>query len=658
MSLTSTALNFQSTFPLQTTFVYETNKSSEVPLHQYIPSQQAPKISCCILWQRLKKCCRRKHPLEDSLSVIVTSVDLSVGWEATQQKIIRALSVPKGSRAHWLLQNIFNRLSQEQINSILSVIAQVSIEKDHPHLIQDCLQFITLDQMLGFSQEGLNLLENKMTHIAKYASTNDAIPVISKKKYCYLIRVLRGLMETILRAFSYFEAGREPGSTWEASQILSIYGKVFAFPLLLLGVLGTLIVNPVTALLVTTGIVVTLGASLLIYVKYLRGRPEHIEASHNLSIEAAQGNLPPTWGRYGVIMRVIKDLAPDSTKTRRHPLLVGEPGVGKNTIVGGLATRILQGKVPSYLEKNTIQEVNTSSLHDSSFSQDNLSKMAKLLNQVEEYETECVLFFDEIHTAVRENSDLADRLQKELDHLPKVIAATTIEGYKILKKNRSLLRRFHIVPVDSSEEQETILILREIVRREARDIDVSEKMLRQIFKQTKLHLHDKAQPDISKQILLDAISDVRSQLSEVPSMQEFYLLNEQYESVSSRYKRFFHKSIGEEIAQQLKELEEKRNAVRDKCTQEQNQRTDLKKYRQLIDIQKKNLIEIAMKVRSEAKSEKRVDLKKAFLFISKGILPCIEEQIGSLQQNLPATAVTKDLIKKLVQQEAETHAKL
>jgi ATP-dependent Clp protease ATP-binding subunit ClpA len=56
--------------------------------------------------------------------------------------------------------------------------------------------------------------------------------------------------------------------------------------------------------------------------------------------------LDPLIGRENELERVVQVL---SRRGRSNPVLVGEPGVGKRTLVNGLAQRIAEGSVPSFL---------------------------------------------------------------------------------------------------------------------------------------------------------------------------------------------------------------------------------------------------------------------------------------------------------------------
>ena len=66
---------------------------------------------------------------------------------------------------------------------------------------------------------------------------------------------------------------------------------------------------------------------------------------------ARKGKLDPVIGRDDEIRRVIQVL---SRRTKNNPVLIGEPGVGKTAIVEGLAQRIAEGDVPSFLSDKRI----------------------------------------------------------------------------------------------------------------------------------------------------------------------------------------------------------------------------------------------------------------------------------------------------------------
>src|ERR1700754_890337 len=79
----------------------------------------------------------------------------------------------------------------------------------------------------------------------------------------------------------------------------------------------------------------------------------------NLTQDAREGKLDPVIGREQEMERVMQIL---SRRTKNNPVLIGEPGVGKTTIVEGLAEDIVKGNVPETLKDKQIYTLNLGGL--------------------------------------------------------------------------------------------------------------------------------------------------------------------------------------------------------------------------------------------------------------------------------------------------------
>lgn len=85
--------------------------------------------------------------------------------------------------------------------------------------------------------------------------------------------------------------------------------------------------------------------------------PHLEEFCRDLTEQAYRDRLDPLVGRAPEIERIVEIL---SRRTKNSPLLIGEPGVGKTAIIEGLAQRIVDRSVPTFLENKRILSLDLS----------------------------------------------------------------------------------------------------------------------------------------------------------------------------------------------------------------------------------------------------------------------------------------------------------
>lgn len=181
---------------------------------------------------------------------------------------------------------------------------------------------------------------------------------------------------------------------------------------------------------------------------------------------AREGKIDPVIGREEEIRRVIRIL---SRRTKNNPVLIGEPGVGKTTVVEGLAARIVNADVPANLAACRLLSLDVGSLvAGSKFRGEFEERMKGVLKEIEESKEMIVLFVDEIHLLMGAGSsgeggmDAANLLKPMLARGQlHCIGATTLAEYrKYIEKDQAFERRFQQVLVKEPSIQETISILR------------------------------------------------------------------------------------------------------------------------------------------------------------------------------------------------------
>ena len=173
----------------------------------------------------------------------------------------------------------------------------------------------------------------------------------------------------------------------------------------------------------------------------------------------------PLIGRDAELDRTIQVLC---RKDKNNPLHIGEPGVGKTSIVYGLAQRIQDGRVPQSLEGSRIYQLDLGSLIAGTQYRGDFEKRLKSVMKGVAAEKGAILYIDEIHNIVGagqigEGSMDASNLLKPYLEGGKVrfIGATTYEEYnRYIMRNKGLMRRFQQVAIEEPSVEETIKIVR------------------------------------------------------------------------------------------------------------------------------------------------------------------------------------------------------
>ena len=150
------------------------------------------------------------------------------------------------------------------------------------------------------------------------------------------------------------------------------------------------------------------------------------------------------------------DYDPDRiVKFNIHPILIGEPGVGKSAIVEGLADRIAHHKVPRLLAGKRIVALDMASIvAGTQYRGQFEERLRRLIQELKEH-PEIVLFMDEIHTIIGAGSapgslDAANMLKPALarGEVQCIGATTTAEFKKSIEKDGALDRRFQKVMLE------------------------------------------------------------------------------------------------------------------------------------------------------------------------------------------------------------------
>ena len=183
----------------------------------------------------------------------------------------------------------------------------------------------------------------------------------------------------------------------------------------------------------------------------------------DLTKQASMKQLTPLIGRDKEIRLLMQTLM---LKDRNNPILIGDSGVGKTTIVGGLAQRIVDGKVPPELRGKRLIELSASSLVAGTKYRGEFEE--RLLKVLEEAEGagNVILFIDEMHLligtgrAADGSIDAAGILKPALaGGRVRCIGATTPQEYRTIEKDAAMERRLRPVMIEEPSTEEALAIL-------------------------------------------------------------------------------------------------------------------------------------------------------------------------------------------------------
>jgi ATP-dependent Clp protease ATP-binding subunit ClpC len=190
--------------------------------------------------------------------------------------------------------------------------------------------------------------------------------------------------------------------------------------------------------------------------------PTLVALGKNLTLAAARGELDPVFGREAEIDRTLDVLA---KRQGNCPCLVGPAGVGKTSVVRGLAHRIAEGREVVTLDDRVIVEIDASSLLAGTGIRGALAeRIGQIKAEVARSEGRVVLFFDELHALLTSDDEVGAELKVALARGELAcIGATTVEDFKrVVLGDPGLARRMTAIEVSELSPDEALLALERV----------------------------------------------------------------------------------------------------------------------------------------------------------------------------------------------------
>ncbi|PIX29000.1 MAG: ATP-dependent Clp protease ATP-binding subunit ClpC [Caldiserica bacterium CG_4_8_14_3_um_filter_35_18] len=249
--------------------------------------------------------------------------------------------------------------------------------------------------------------------------------------------------------------------------------------------------------------------------------------SRDLTILASRGELDPVIGREDEIERVIEILM---RRKKNNPAIIGDPGVGKTSIVEGLARRIVAGDVPDLLKGRRIVSLDLASIiAGTKYRGEFEERMKKILKEVSRTQSSVILFIDEFHNIVGAGAaegaiDASNILKPSLTNGEiQVIGATTLKEYRrYIEKDGALGRRFQPVFVKEPSIEESIEILNGLRERYERfhGVKITDEAITGAVNLSIKYINDRFLPDKAIDLIDEASARVKLHLSKSSEIKE------------------------------------------------------------------------------------------------------------------------------------------
>lgn len=412
----------------------------------------------------------------------------------------------------------------QELDRFLTAITETGFKEDPIKTREFIAACVDKDQMLEavrFKErgapipfEGIEELANELAPL--YPATDGG----NYKRKAYLewrrlrpvaLSFIPNLINLFLGAFNFLDVRKRYTTLWEKHLLLEIVYKLFIIPYVIYKILEPFVDVTVKVYLLTAAIIASVGILISIYQRWLRPVPDEIVNCTNLDKQVESGVIEPKVGQAAELKELIAALEADS-----HVLLVGRSGEGKTALVHHLLRMKHHKKLPEKIQKLAMFEVDCGMMISSvSFGHSELINQTK--DQNEGFENDILLFFDEFFQIASNKEAFKAFKKRFLEDKPqtKFVATATLKEYKEIQKldmDGSFRRRVVPILIDSSSNEQNLLVIRELVSRTAKDILVTEKAIEAVIDRTSSddYLPDIGKPAKAVKLMMDAIGVCRS----------------------------------------------------------------------------------------------------------------------------------------------------
>ncbi|MBI5346611.1 MAG: AAA family ATPase [Chlamydiae bacterium] len=641
------------------------------------------------LWQKISNVWFFSNPLKVKLS----NIEAKIGHFTEEEfdslaQLIQDIAKNKDrfcyKNTFKHLKTLLSSLDNASLDKLVFKTLQKQLLTKDPSIL-DCL----LD-LLSFSQiQSLIFLKNKeskdlikdLESVKKYAAKvaeftqtptdkNNQDSMAKKSSILAKIsNILNSLWDTLKKSSDFETDSPTPQTRQDAQDKLKTLYLVVLIPAIifkfLFDYLSNLSVIWWVPYLGTSGVFLILVALAKIYGKIAPSTPKNLSYEYiNLTTEAKENKISPIIGRKEEIAKIVRSLG-KMDRSSQFPLLIGPVGIGKSTIIKGLAREINEGQIPS-LKGKELYVVNTSYLIEQGAN--NLFRLEVILNHIKESKQDVIIVFDQAHILLNLKADndfvaLANKFPTLMDsgkiHF---IGITTQEAYeKTIKTDPELNSRFDVMQIQELSRNEIVLALRSYLSEEFPEIEISDEALQKIIELSQNDPNE-ATISIAKKLLYKAATSIKFyQSKESATLQEKQEELQRLKTEYSHLSSFLQKN-GQPLFASMEALKVEIQKLKSIVKVKNKHFDELSNLRKEHNNLEDRYVSLASKLQNiDSKNPQFLKTAKVFLIvqnylieISKNILQAQKDEVAKDGQEL---AITKSLIEKIHQDEVLATAK-
>lgn len=299
----------------------------------------------------------------------------------------------------------------------------------------------------------------------------------------------------------------------------------------------------------------------------------------NLNQLVKDGKIDELVGRERETEEILKVLA---RRKKNNVILVGNGGVGKTSIINGLAYKIVNGQIPSLLDNKEILMVDVMALVSGTHFRGMFEERVKGLFDELKKSNKYILFFDDIQNVLKNGSkdkdtDLSGFIGDILTEGDvRIIGTTTFKEYRnAVESNTSISRKLQKIIIEAPTQKESVDILLNSKKyyEEYHNVKYSDEAIYKAVELADRYVTDRSLPDSAFDIIDLAgaattlnekepseILDLRQKLTEIENDKNKALNSGDFESIDDLNNE--ENKINKKIADYKRIV----NAEKSKCT--------------------------------------------------------------------------------------------